>query len=477
MSKQWKHVVDGDFLAPSSGEYLDEYVPQTGSVGQKIARGNAADVDAAVKAAHAAQPGWHALKPLDRGRIMNAVACGIRRYANDLAEQEALETGKPLWMSKGEVETTAQYFEFYGGLTTSIHGDTIDAGPNYHVYSQRVPFGVVGAILPWNAPINQAARASSPALAAGNTVVCKPSEFTSISLVRFAKLAVEEFGLPKGVFNVVTGTGKEAGEALVKHPLVRKVSFTGSLRAGREIGQIAAERIIPLTLELGGKSPNIVFDDADLSKAVRGSVLAFTVNSGQVCIAGTRCLVQESIFEEFSRRLVEEVSKVKFSDGKSEGLGPLTTKAQYERVKNYFELARAEGAKVLFGGGLPKNAPTRGWYVEPTVYVAVKPDMRIAREEIFGPVLALMPFKTEDDAVRIANDTEYGLGAGLWTTNINRAHRIAAQLQVGQVFINEYPSGGIETPFGGFKQSGYGREKGIEALHHYTQVRTVIVRL
>jgi aldehyde dehydrogenase (NAD+) len=477
MSGNWQHVINGEFRAPSSGEYLQEYVPQTGEPGEKIARGNAADVATAVSAAEAAQSAWQALKPLDRGRILTEVARGIRRHAVELVEQEAKETGQPSWMAKGMIESSAQYFEYYGGLTTSLHGDTIDMGPNYHVYSQRVPFGVVGIILPWNAPLNQAARAGAPALAAGNTVVAKPSEFTSISLVRFAKFVVEECGLPKGVFNVVTGTGKEVGEPLVSHPSIRKVAFTGSVRAGREIGRIAAERIIPLTLELGGKSPNIVFEDANLDKAVPGSALAFTVNSGQVCVAGTRCLVQESIFDEFADRLAKEVGKIRLSDGTSPGLGPLTTHAQFERVKNYFELARTEGAVALVGGGLPEKSPAPGWYVSPTVYVNVKPTMRIAREEIFGPVLALMPFKDEEDAINIANDTDYGLGAGVWTMNVSRAHRVASRILAGQVFVNEYPSGGIETPFGGFKQSGYGREKGTEALHHYTQTRTVIVRL
>jgi aldehyde dehydrogenase (NAD+) len=477
MSRNWEHVINGEYRAPSSGDYLQEFVPRTGEPGDKIARGNAADVAIAVSAAEAAQAAWQALKPLDRGRILTEVARGIRRHAVELAEQEAKETGQPIWMAKGMIETSAQYFEFYGGLATSLHGDTIDIGPNYHVYSQRVPYGVVGVILPWNAPLNQAARAGAPALAAGNSVVAKPSEFTSISLLRFAMFAVEECGLPKGVFNVVTGTGKEVGEALVAHPSVRKVAFTGSLRAGREIGHVAAERIIPLTLELGGKSPNIVFEDADLSKAVPGSASAFTVNSGQVCIAGTRCLVQESIFDKFAEQLVKEVRNIRLSDGVSPGLGPLTTHAQYERVKGYFELARSEGVVALVGGGLPDQSPAPGWYVSPTVYTGVKPTMRIAREEIFGPVLALLPFKDEEDAINLANDTDYGLGAGIWTTNISRAHRVAARILAGQVFVNEYPSGGIETPFGGFKQSGYGREKGLEALHHYTQMRTVIIRL
>jgi len=323
--------------------------------------------------------------------------------------------------------------------------------------------------------MNQAGRAIAPALAAGNTVVVKPSEFTSITLLQLAKLAVENAGLPKGVFSVVTGTGKEAGEPLVQHPLVRKVVFTGSVRAGREIGKIAADRILPLTLELGGKSPNIVFEDADIDKAVTGSLFAFTVNSGQVCLAGTRCLVHASIFDTFAERLAAATKAVKLSKDGAAGLGPMTTRAQYEQVQRYYGVAKEEGATALAGGDVPET--DGGWYVNPTVYVDVKPDMRIAREEIFGPVVVLIPFNDEAEAIAMANDTEYGLAAGLWTKDLARAHRVSAAIEAGQVYVNEYPSGGIETPFGGFKQSGYGREKGVEALHHYTQTKTTIVRL
>jgi len=333
-------------------------------------------------------------------------------------------------------------------------------------------------ILPWNAPLNQAGRAVAPALAAGNTVVAKPSEFTSGSLLDLARLAGEECGLPPGVLNVVTGAGDEAGAALVAHRDVRKVAFTGSVRAGREVGRIAAERIIPLTLELGGKSPNIVFADADLRRAVPGSVRGFVMNAGQVCLAGTRIVVERAIHDEFASALADAVRGIPVGAGEGAIVGPMTTRAQYEKVRQYYDVARAEGAVAVAGGALPESAELRrGWFVTPTVYTGVRNDMRIAREEIFGPVACVMPFEDEEEAIRIGNDTEYGLAAGIWTRDLARAHRVAARLEAGQVYVNEWMAGGVETPLGGYKQSGYGREKGLEALHHYTQLKCVTIKL
>lgn len=475
MTKQFDHYIDGAFSAPAGGSYLYEYNPATGEEGDEIARGNSEDVNRAVQSSHSAIASWKAMKPIERGRILLLIAKDIRDNADDYAKQESYETGKPLKMAAIEVELCAQYFEYYGGLAAAVHGEQIDLGPNYHCYTTREPFGVVGVILPWNSPMNQAARCIAPALAMGNTVVAKPSEFTSITLLQLANRAVDICGLPKGIFNVVTGTGKETGEALVTHPLVRKIAFTGSVRAGREIGKLAGDRILPLTLELGGKSPNIVFKDADLDRAVQGSLMAFTVNTGQVCLAGTRALVHESIFDDFAEKLTIATQNMPVSDGIDFGLGPVSTKAQYEQVNRYYELAKDEGATALIGGSLPDTQG--GWYVSPTIYKNVNNDMRIAREEIFGPVLVLIPFKTEEEAIEIANDTDYGLAAGLWTNDLSRAHRVSSQLEAGQIYVNEYPSGGVETPFGGFKKSGYGREKGLEALHHYTQTKTTIIRI
>ncbi len=460
-------------MAPAGGQHLSETDPRTGEASWRIARGNAADVDRAVRAAHDAWTSWRGTKALDRGRILVRIAQALRANLDELARIEQVEMGKPLAQTRVDIEIAAQYFEFYGGLAPGIEGETIDLGTGKLCYTLKESFGVIGAITPWNAPINQAARAVAPALAAGNAVVAKPSEYTSVSTLRLAQIACE-CGLPAGVFNVVTGTGVEAGAPLVDHPLVAKIAFTGSLRAGREIGRKAAERVMPVTLELGGKSPDIVFADADLEAAARGAARGFTVNAGQACIAGTRILVERSVRERFLPLLKAEVEKLKVGAGEDCQIGPIITEPQFRKVCEFFEIAAAEGAELVTGGRV-QGGP--GHFVLPTVYAGVSPDARIAREEIFGPVCAVLDFADEAEAVRMANDTNYGLAAGLWTQNLSRAHRVAAQLQAGQVYVNEYPSGGVETPFGGYKQSGIGREKGREALNHYTQVKTVILTL
>ena len=475
---RWDHYVDGRSQTPGSGEYVSAFDPCAGQAVSEVAAGSVADVDQAVNAAAAAAAAWRDRRPIERGRILLAIARKIREKAVDLAKLESRETGKPAWQSPFEVEVAAQYFEFYGGLANLYHGETIDLGSGYHSYTTREPFGVVGVITPWNAPINQAARGIAPALAAGNTVVAKPSEFTSGTTLELARLACEECGLPPGVLNVVLGTGEACGAAIVSHPQVRKVAFTGSVRAGQAIGRIAAERIIPLTLELGGKSPNIIFDDADLAQAIPGAVRAFVGNAGQVCLAGTRLLVQASIHDQVVAALRQAVGAIKVGPQADAMVGPLTTRAQYDRVRSYFEIARQDGAQTVVGGDLARDpAWDDGWFVPPTVYAGVTNDMRIAREEIFGPVLVVIPFADEAEAIRIANDTDYGLAAGIWTQNLSRAHRVAAAIEAGQIYVNEYMAGGVETPLGGYKNSGYGREKGIEALHHYTQLKCITIKL
>jgi aldehyde dehydrogenase (NAD+) len=471
------HFIDGVSVAPASGAFLDKCDPRTGELMARVAAGNAQDVDVAVQGAAAAFASWRDRRPIERGRVLLDIARAMRAATAELGELERLEAGKPDWQAPIEIEGAAQYFEFYGGLVNVQHGESIDLGAGYHSYTRREPYGVVGVILPWNAPLNQAARAIAPALAAGNTVVAKPSEETSGSLLKLAEIAVA-CGLPAGVLNVVTGNGQDSGAELVGHPLVRKVAFTGSVRAGREIGHIAAERIIPLTLELGGKSPNIVFEDADFAQAVPGALRAFATNAGQICLAGTRLLVQESICEGFVGALAKAVAGLKVGPEPDAIVGAITTAAQYRRVLAYFDIAREDGARAIVGG-VPFADPAlqRGWFVPPTIYVDATPTMRIAREEVFGPVLTVLPFTDEEDAIRIANDSDFGLAAGIWTNNLSRAHRVAARLEAGQIYVNEYMAGGVETPLGGYKNSGYGREKGVEALHHYTQLKCVTIKL
>ncbi|CDY77432.1 Aldehyde dehydrogenase [Caballeronia glathei] len=471
------NYIGGRSVEPSTGEYIDKVDPRTNRKQKEVASSGPQDVDMAVAAAAAALPAWRDMRPSGRGRILVDIARSVRNSALRLGDIERAETGKPGREMAQLIDLTAQYLEFYGGIVNTMDGDVINVGPDYHVYTRRDPFGVVGIILPWNAPLHQAARAIAPALATGNTIVAKPSEFTSGSLVEFGKLA-EEAGLPAGVLNVVLGVGPVVGPAMVSNPAVRKISFTGSVRAGQELGKLAAERILPLTLELGGKSANIVFADADLDAAAEGSTTAFTWNSGQWCAAGTRLLVEERIYDRFVEKLLAYVAALRFGPEDEASYGAITTRAQYEKIQAFFEIARRDGLTPATGGKVASGpAFGDGWFIEPTVYAGVTNDMQIAREEVFGPVLSVIRFRDEADAVRIANDSVFGLSAGIWSRDIGRVHRVAAQLEAGRIVVNEYGGGFVQTPTGGYKSSGYGREQGVEALGHYTQLKSVIIRL
>lgn len=473
VSDKLQHWIGGTDYAPASGGYLEVVNPATGQIIRHIADGDAADLDAAVHSSTAALEAWRQVPALARGRLFSELARAMRADREHLAALEVSETGKPMALALGEIENSATYFDFYGGLTGMPVGDTLDVAPDQHVYTRREPFGVIGVITPWNVPLNQAARACAPALAAGNAVVIKPSEATSASTVRLAQLATE-VGFPDGALNVVLGTGQAAGSALVNHRGIAKLAFTGSVATGRMIGKIAAERIMPLTLELGGKSANIIFADADIDAAVEGAAIAFTSNAGQVCSAGTRLLVHRSVHDEVAEKLSVRVKSVTVGTD----MGPLITRDQFDRVQSYFKIAEAEGAHAVTGGAVADTASdTGGFYVDPTVYTGVDNRMRVAQEEIFGPVVVIIPFDTDAEAIALANDTDFGLVAGLWTNDISRAIHVSDRVRAGQVFVNTWSTGSVQTPFGGWKNSGYGREKGIEALHSYSEVKCVTIKL
>jgi aldehyde dehydrogenase (NAD+) len=409
---------------------------------------------------------------------MRSIVRKLTENIDLLAYLECVDNGKPLREAEADVRLCISYYDYYAGVADKIQGETVPLGPNYHSYTRHEPFGVVAHIVPWNAALQQSARSVAPAMAGGNTSVVKPAEDTSMAVVEFARLAVEA-GLPAGVVNVVTGLGPEAGAALVRHPGVGRIAFTGSVPTGQDVLRASAEHLAPVTLELGGKSPNIIFADADLDAAARGALATINTNAGQVCMAGSRLLVQRAVHDELVDRVAAADRAIRHGRGlDNPDMGPITTQPQFEKILEYLEIGRAEGAEIVVGGGAAQvDGLEDGRFIQPTVFVGVKNSMRIAQEEIFGPVLAVIPFDTDEEAVVIANDTRYGLAAGLYTRDLSRAHRVAAQIQAGQISVNEYGAGGIRAPFGGYKSSGFGREKGPEAIYHYLQTKTVSVRL
>ncbi len=468
--------IGGTWVSAASGASLATLNPATGTELTRFALAGAEDIDLAVRNAAAAGAAWRRVLPAERGRILLRVAELLRERSEPLSEIETLDNGKPLTQSRLDVETAARYFEFYAGLADKLHGETIPLGEGHVSYTRHEPYGVVGVIVPWNAPLQQAARSIAPALVTANTVVAKPAEDTPLSCLMLAEIAAEA-GVTPGAFNAAAGVGEVAGAALVDHPLVRKLAFTGSVQTGQLVALAAGRRLIPLTLELGGKSANIVFEDAELDAAVAGALTAIVFNAGQVCSAGSRLLVHERIHDEVIRRLCEAAATVTVGEGIADPpMGPLTTAAQRDKVLAYVRGAAADGA--TFAVGDPDAAPGGGgFFVDLTILTNVRSEMRVAQEEVFGPVLSVLRFSDDEDAIRIANATDYGLVAGIWTKDLSRAHSVAARLDAGQVYVNQYFAGGVETPFGGTKSSGYGREKGVEAVQHYTQTKTVTIKL
>lgn len=473
----YRMLIDHEWVEARSGACFVSINPVTGEPLAEVPRAGAEDVEAAVLAARRAfeEGPWPETTPAERARLLRNLGQLIEERADDLARTQVLENGKLFRETQPQTKMLANFCYYYAGLAESFGGETIPISvPNVINYTVREPIGVVAAITPWNSPLGLLMWKLCPALATGNTVVIKPSEVTPVATLELAGMFVE-VGYPSGVVNVVTGEG-DTGEALVAHPDVDKVAFTGSTATGKAIAKSAADHLARVSLELGGKSPNIVFADADLDNAVNGVVAGVFGATGQTCMAGSRVLVEDGIYDEFAARLVEKAKTIRLGDPldpKTE-MGTVAFRGQYEKVLSYVEIGKEEGAKLLYGGE-PPGDPTlgKGLYVLPTVFGDVDNAMRIAREEIFGPVVCLIRFSDEEDAARIANDTDFGLAAGVWTNNVARAHRMIGRLRAGTVWVNTYRKTNYATPFGGFKQSGVGRENGIEVMREYTEVKSV----
>ena len=473
-------IINGARADASDGQTFEVVDPSTGERLATVAKATKADVSRAVASAQAAldSKAWGGLAPAERGRIMWRIAGAIRERAEELATLESRDNGKPLRQARTDVQVAARYFEFFAGIADKIMGNTIPLGPGFLDYTIREPIGVSAQIVPWNYPIQIGARGVAPALAAGCAVVLKPSTEAPMTALRLGEIGLA-CGLPPGVLNVIPGTGSEAGAALASHPGINQLTFTGSVEVGVQVAKMAAENVVPVVMELGGKSPNIVFADADFDLAAAGVANAIFQNAGQTCSAGSRLLLERRAHDAFVDRLATRAKTMTIGPGVSDpDMGPIISKRQLETIERYVAIGKEEGAAVATGGRRPVNpALPGGYYFEPTLLDDVRPDMRVAQEEIFGPVLAIIGFDEVEEAAALANRSEYGLVAGVWTRDIDKALSLASRIKAGQVYVNTYGAGGgVELPFGGYKKSGYGREKGLESLASYTQVKNVCVR-
>ena len=483
ISKTSKILINGQWIEAANGKTFETYNPATGEVLARVAEGGREDIDRAVRAARKAFDGpWSKLTPSERGKLIWKLADLLEQHAEEFATLETLDNGKPLTISRAaDVPLAVDLFRYMAGWATKIEGTTIPisvpyaTGAKFLAYTKREPIGVVGQIIPWNFPLLMAAWKLGPALATGNCVVLKPAEQTPLSAIRLGELICEA-GFPEGVVNIVPGFGETAGAALAAHPDVDKVAFTGSTEVGKLILQAAAGNLKKVSLELGGKSPNLVFADAETKSAIAGAASAIFFNHGQCCCAGSRLYIEESIFDKVVEGVSEQAKKIKVGPGvePSTQMGPLVSKEQLDRVCGFLDSGFQQGAKATAGG---KRHGTQGYFVEPTVLVDAKPNMKVVQEEIFGPVVTAMPFKDVEDVVPQANDNIYGLAAGIWTKDISKAHRVAERIRAGTVWINCYNIFDAALPFGGYKQSGWGREMGKDCLEMYTEVKAVCTML
>ena len=480
--RKYQLFIDGKWVDAESGKTFTTPNPATGQTLAEVAEADKADVEKAVAAARRAFEGkWSRMSARDRGRLLYKLAQLIEENSKELAALETADNGKPIRESQYvDLPQVAENFEYFAGYATKIEGETIPVPGQMFNYTLREPLGVCGQIIPWNFPLLMAAWKLAPALAAGNTVVLKPAEQTPVNAMELGKL-IQEAGFPDGVVNIVPGYGETAGAALAAHPGIDKIAFTGSTEVGKMIARAAADNLTKVSLELGGKAPNIVFADANLDQAVNGAMMGIFFNQGQVCCAGSRLFLSEEIKDEFLDRFKEKAQKIKVGNpmDATTHMGPQVSEEQLDRIKGYVDIAREEGANVLTGGCPPalEGDFQRGYFFQPTIFSEVKNQMRVAQEEIFGPVTSVITFKDEEDLIKQANETIYGLSAGIWTNDITRAHRFAREIKAGVVWINTFNMFNAASPFGGYKQSGYGREMGKHALELYTQVKSVWVDL
>jgi len=473
-------LINNEWRPAASGKTMDVVNPATEEVIAQVPSADRPDLDGAVAAARAALVGpWGQLSARERGRLVRKLGDRLLERADEVARLETLHNGKPIAESRNiEIPAAAECFEYYGGWSDKVMGETIPVKGNHLTYTLREPIGVVAAIVPWNFPLLLAAWKVAPALACGNTVILKPASQTPLTALALGEIAIE-VGLPPGVLNVVTGPGSQLGQAIVEHPGIDKIAFTGDTTTGKGIMRGAADTLKKITLELGGKSPNIVLADADIDAAIRGATIGIFYGKGEVCAAGSRLLVDKSIKHEFVDKLAARARKMTAGDplDPRTRFGALSSKKQLETVLGYIESGKQEGATLVAGGARTDIGTGKGYFVQPTVFADVDPDMKIAREEIFGPVLASIEFADIDEAIARANDTQYGLAAGIWTRDIKKAHYIARRLQAGTIWINTYNVYDPAAPFGGYKHSGFGREMSAHALEHYTQIKSVWVDL